>query len=156
VKLWPRVWCLVFLTPGVVMSFSSSFWFKYHMTNTLVVLVCYRAFKYKHQFFPSNVHKWFQMWTPDTYFFVSMFLVYVIVSCTLTWHRDGVQRAVAFSQYPQYSCSTTGSSLNALYQHYVNRARPSNMVWSTIDRWPTHPGLVQVNLVIIPFPCCTG
>lgn len=57
--------------------------------------------------------------------------------------RDGVQRAVAFSQYPQYSCSTTGSSLNALYRHYVSRVSPSNIVWSTIDRWPTHPGLVQ-------------
>jgi protoporphyrin/coproporphyrin ferrochelatase len=29
---------------------------------------------------------------------------------------DGVQRAVAFTQYPQYSCSTTGSSLNELYR----------------------------------------
>jgi len=67
------------------------------------------------------------------------------VSCNRTWYRDGVQRAVAFSQYPQYSCSTTGSSLNALYRHCVNRASPSNIVWSTIDRWPTHPGLVQVN-----------
>ena len=28
--------------------------------------------------------------------------------------RDGVTRAVAFTQYPQYSCSTTGSSLNQL------------------------------------------
>jgi len=57
--------------------------------------------------------------------------------------RDGVERAVAFSQYPQYSCATTGSSLNALFQH-VSRS-PSNIVWSTIDRWPTHPGLVRVN-----------
>ncbi|KAH9920042.1 ferrochelatase [Fomitopsis serialis] len=29
---------------------------------------------------------------------------------------DGVKRAVAFTQYPQYSCSTTGSSLNELYR----------------------------------------
>ena len=29
---------------------------------------------------------------------------------------DGVRRAVAFTQYPQYSCSTTGSSLNELYR----------------------------------------
>jgi len=57
---------------------------------------------------------------------------------------DGIERAVAFTQYPQYSCSTTGSSLNAIYKYYQKRAAgPSNMVWSTIDRWPTHPGLVK-------------
>ncbi len=29
---------------------------------------------------------------------------------------DGVRRAVAFTQYPQFSCSTTGSSLNELWR----------------------------------------
>ena len=29
--------------------------------------------------------------------------------------EDGITRAIAFSQYPQYSCSTTGSSLNELH-----------------------------------------
>ena len=29
---------------------------------------------------------------------------------------DGVERAVAFTQYPQFSCSTTGSSLNELWR----------------------------------------
>ncbi|KAL5019634.1 hypothetical protein ScPMuIL_002526 [Solemya velum] len=58
---------------------------------------------------------------------------------------DGLERAVAFSQYPQYSCSTTGSSLNAIFNHYTKRGGlRSNLVWSVIDRWPTHPGLVQV------------
>lgn len=75
--------------------------------------------------------------------------VIIMLSLVTGCHRDGVQRAVAFSQYPQYSCSTTGSSLSALYQHYVNYATPSNVVWSTIDRWPTHPGLVQVQGMII-------
>ncbi|XP_064596077.1 ferrochelatase, mitochondrial-like [Liolophura sinensis] len=56
---------------------------------------------------------------------------------------DGIERGVAFTQYPQYSCSTTGSSLNAIYHHYSKRGVPSNMIWSVIDRWPTHPGLVQ-------------
>ena len=55
---------------------------------------------------------------------------------------DGLERAVAFTQYPQYSCSTTGSSLNGLYRYYGDT--PSNMVWSVIDRWPTHPGLLKV------------
>lgn len=67
------------------------------------------------------------------------------VSCVICnlW-RDGVERAVAFTQYPQYSCATTGSSLNAVVRHYGQRAQPSKMVWSTIDRWPTHPLLIQV------------
>ncbi|KOB68314.1 Ferrochelatase [Operophtera brumata] len=32
--------------------------------------------------------------------------------------KDGVSRAVIFSQYPQYSCATTGSSLNAIADFY--------------------------------------
>ena len=30
--------------------------------------------------------------------------------------KDGVKRAVAFTQYPQFSCTTTGSSLNELWR----------------------------------------
>ena len=60
-------------------------------------------------------------------------------------------RAVAFTQYPQYSCSTTGSSLNELWK-WRNRLEgkgstdtdPSGAItWSVIDRWPVHPGLVE-------------
>lgn len=62
-------------------------------------------------------------------------------------------RAVAFTQYPQYSCSTTGSSLNELWKWRsrlegrragdgVNEPEGS-IAWSVIDRWPTHPGLVE-------------
>ncbi|XP_064900616.1 ferrochelatase, mitochondrial-like isoform X3 [Columba livia] len=57
--------------------------------------------------------------------------------------RDGVERAVAFTQYPQYSCSTTGSSLNAIYRHYHKKGEKPKMKWSIIDRWPTHPLLIQ-------------
>ncbi|XP_036070402.1 ferrochelatase, mitochondrial isoform X2 [Oryzias melastigma] len=57
--------------------------------------------------------------------------------------KDGVERAVAFTQYPQYSCSTTGSSLNAIYRYYSNRGGRPKMRWSVIDRWPTHPLLVE-------------
>lgn len=57
--------------------------------------------------------------------------------------KDGVERAVAFTQYPQYSCSTTGSSLNAIYRYYTNRGDRPKMRWSVIDRWPTHPLLVE-------------
>ena len=64
-------------------------------------------------------------------------------------------RAVAFTQYPQYSCSTTGSSLNELWkwrQRLESPSRNQNLTaaeaeglikWSVIDRWPTHPGLVE-------------
>ena len=58
--------------------------------------------------------------------------------------KDGVKRAVAFSQYPQYSCSTTGSSLNELY---AQSAKEGGIEWSVLDRWPTHPGLVDVSRV---------
>uniref|UniRef100_A0A672GAM5 Ferrochelatase n=1 Tax=Salarias fasciatus TaxID=181472 RepID=A0A672GAM5_SALFA len=33
------------------------------------------------------------------------------------FHPGRGERAVAFTQYPQYSCSTTGSSLNAIYRY---------------------------------------
>ncbi|KAH6635352.1 hypothetical protein B0J18DRAFT_392360 [Chaetomium sp. MPI-SDFR-AT-0129] len=57
-------------------------------------------------------------------------------------------RAVAFTQYPQYSCSTTGSSLNELWkwrQRLEGKAgsEDGTIQWSVIDRWPTHPGLVE-------------
>jgi ferrochelatase len=61
-------------------------------------------------------------------------------------------RAVAFTQYPQYSCSTTGSSLNELWKWRTRLESPTRNVdapaegsiqWSVIDRWPTHPGLVD-------------
>ncbi|KAK4155814.1 hypothetical protein C8A00DRAFT_13215 [Chaetomidium leptoderma] len=62
-------------------------------------------------------------------------------------------RAVAFTQYPQYSCSTTGSSLNELWkwrQRLEGKAAPlgdgrddGTINWSVIDRWPAHSGLVE-------------
>jgi ferrochelatase len=70
-------------------------------------------------------------------------------------------RAVAFTQYPQYSCSTTGSSLNELWKwrHKLEgKTTDSDMTgdsndgtinWSVIDRWPVHPGLVDAFAVNI-------
>ncbi|KAG9240458.1 ferrochelatase [Calycina marina] len=63
-------------------------------------------------------------------------------------------RAVAFTQYPQYSCSTTGSSLNELWkwrQRLEGKSEPTvagfandgTISWSVIDRWPVHPGLAD-------------
>ncbi|RPA74391.1 ferrochelatase-domain-containing protein [Ascobolus immersus RN42] len=57
--------------------------------------------------------------------------------------KDGVKRAVAFTQYPQYSCSTTGSSLNELFMQSRKLDPEGSIQWSVIDRWPTHPGLVK-------------
>ena len=42
---------------------------------------------------------------------------------------EGVENAVAFSQYPQYSCTTSGSSMTAIHRHYAKRSAPSNMKW---------------------------
>lgn len=62
-------------------------------------------------------------------------------------------RAVAFTQYPQYSCSTTGSSMNELWKwrqrlegksnNPLEGSQDGSIAWSVIDRWPVHPGLVD-------------
>jgi len=51
---------------------------------------------------------------------------------------DGVVRAVAFTQYPQFSCATTGSSLNELWRAARRLGLQREFDWSVIDRWPTH------------------
>lgn len=61
----------------------------------------------------------------------------------LHMERDGVKRAVIFSQYPQYSCATSGSSFNAIYKFYKDNLLPEGMRLSLIDRWATHPLLVK-------------
>lgn len=70
---------------------------------------------------------------------------------------DGVTRAVAFSQYPHYSCTTTGSSLNHLWRSLRARGAESAFTWSVLDRWPTHPTYVRalarrVELGLAEFP----
>jgi ferrochelatase len=56
---------------------------------------------------------------------------------------DGVERAVAFTQYPQFSCSTTGSSLNELWRAAARTGVRDSFEWSVIDRWPVHPGFID-------------
>ena len=56
---------------------------------------------------------------------------------------DGVTRAVAFTQYPQFSCSTTGSSLNELWRAARRVGLADRFTWSVLDRWPTHPGFIE-------------
>lgn len=57
--------------------------------------------------------------------------------------EDGVTRAVAFTQYPQFSCATTGSSLNELWRAATNVGLAGDFEWSVIDRWPVHPTFVE-------------
>ena len=56
---------------------------------------------------------------------------------------DGVTRAVALTQYQQFSYSTTGSSINELWRLAKRLDPERSIVWSTIDRWPTNPALIE-------------
>ncbi|KAH9258590.1 ferrochelatase [Batrachochytrium salamandrivorans] len=56
---------------------------------------------------------------------------------------DGVERAVAFSQFPQWSCTTAGSSLNDLWKQVKDVGLEGKLKWSIIDRFPTHPIYIQ-------------
>ncbi|GAA5901876.1 hypothetical protein JCM8208_006624 [Rhodotorula glutinis] len=70
-------------------------------------------------------------------------------TCLDEMKRDGVERAIAFTQYPQYSCSTTGSSFNEMWKQSVEfgkgKAAESGkeFQWSVIDRWGTHLGFID-------------
>ncbi|KAJ2722881.1 ferrochelatase hem15 [Coemansia sp. Benny D115] len=55
---------------------------------------------------------------------------------------DGVEHVIAFTQYQQYSGSTTGSNLNELYRVQKKLDPQSKLRWSFIDRWGTHPKLI--------------
>lgn len=57
--------------------------------------------------------------------------------------EDGVERAIAFTQYPQFSCSTTGSSLNELWRAAARTGLQDAFQWSIVDRWPVHPGFIE-------------
>jgi protoporphyrin/coproporphyrin ferrochelatase len=61
----------------------------------------------------------------------------------LAMKADGVQRAVAFTQYPQFSCTTTGSSLNELWRVLHQEGLERAFEWSLIDRWFDHPGFID-------------
>ncbi|XP_014241265.1 ferrochelatase, mitochondrial isoform X2 [Cimex lectularius] len=57
--------------------------------------------------------------------------------------KDLPERVVIFSQYPQYSCATTGSSLNAIYTALSKKELNPKIKWSLIDRWSAHPLLAK-------------
>ncbi|CAI8493595.1 unnamed protein product [Hanseniaspora opuntiae] len=56
---------------------------------------------------------------------------------------DGITRAVAFTQYPQFSYSTTGSSINELIRNKRDLDKNDQISWSIIDRWPKNDGLTS-------------
>lgn len=64
--------------------------------------------------------------------------------CLDQLEADGVKRVVLFTQYPQYSCSTTGSSLNEMARQIQKRPGLKDVEWTVLDRWATHPGFVEV------------
>lgn len=57
--------------------------------------------------------------------------------------EDGITRAVAFSQYPQYSFSTTRSNINELERRAKELDPDQRIKWSYILRWPTHPAFIN-------------
>lgn len=63
--------------------------------------------------------------------------------------KDGVKRAVAFSQYPQYSSSTSGSSMHELYRKTKDFDPDRTINWSFIDRWPKNDGLLSAHAHLI-------
>lgn len=61
----------------------------------------------------------------------------------LAMKADGVERAVAFSQYPQWSCTTAGSSMNHLWSELKRLGCENDFKWSLIDRWFSHKTFTQ-------------
>ncbi len=55
---------------------------------------------------------------------------------------DGVRRVVAFVQFPQYSCATSGASLNELWRAAARMGLGDAFDWTVIDRWGTDPGYI--------------
>lgn len=55
---------------------------------------------------------------------------------------DGVTRAVAFSQFPQWSCTTSGSSMNEMWKKLKEFGMADQIKWSLIDRWHSHPAFI--------------
>lgn len=56
---------------------------------------------------------------------------------------DGVERAIAFSQFPQWSCTTAGSSMNELWREVRRLGMTNDFRWSVIDRWSSNPGFID-------------
>eukprot|EP01130_Rhizamoeba_saxonica_P006391 TRINITY_DN2550_c0_g1_i1.p1 TRINITY_DN2550_c0_g1~~TRINITY_DN2550_c0_g1_i1.p1 ORF type:complete len:352 (+),score=67.53 TRINITY_DN2550_c0_g1_i1:131-1186(+) len=62
--------------------------------------------------------------------------------------EDNLDRVVVFTQYPQYSCSTTGSSVNELYRE-LKKFDLDIQKWKLIDRWHSNPYLIKTFVELI-------
>src|SRR5699024_7758420 len=56
---------------------------------------------------------------------------------------DGVERAGGVTQYQQFSCASTGSSLNGLWRARDRLGLAQRFEWSVIDRWPVQPTFIE-------------
>eukprot|EP00494_Astrolonche_serrata_P006563 UN06587 len=52
---------------------------------------------------------------------------------------DGIERAIAFPTYPQWSCTTSGSNMNELWRQLTELKLENEFKWSVIDRWYQNP-----------------
>lgn len=67
-----------------------------------------------------------------------------ILTTNYNSYSDKPERVIAFSQYAQYCCNTTGSSINQIAKYFQQqRQQQPSFHLSFIDRWPTQPGLIQ-------------
>eukprot|EP01084_Bolivina_argentea_P268992 457032_1 len=57
--------------------------------------------------------------------------------------KDGIEYAIAFSQYPQWCCNTSGSSYNHLWRELKTNSMQNRFKWSIIDRWFMHDGYID-------------
>jgi ferrochelatase len=94
----------------------------------------------------NGMAKWLDQLSPETAphkFYVAFRYTHPFSEdALLAMQRDGIQQAVAFTQYPHWSCSTTGSSLNELWRAARQLGLEKTFTWRIIDRWPVHPGFV--------------
>ena len=58
--------------------------------------------------------------------------------------RDGIERAVVLTLYPQYSVATTGSSLRELDRALKRTGLAGAFAFTTIDRWSERPSYLDV------------
>ena len=56
---------------------------------------------------------------------------------------DGIEHAIAFPQYPMWSCTTSGSSMNELWRNLKALDMEKTFRWSVIDRWNLHDRLQE-------------
>lgn len=67
--------------------------------------------------------------------------------------RSQVRRLVLFSQYPQYSCATTGSSINDLYRQWSQKPAaqllPHVKEIRVVDRWCLQPQFLQCHVHLL-------